>query len=228
MSHQRAAAEDEKLTAVAPPERPAAVPQHTRLQRELAAPQLARRPTALDAFRIARRTFHAAERLDMSALADQVGVNRATLYRWVGSRDQLLTEIAWSRTMLTLDYLDAKTGATGAERIVQVVGGYIEEVNNDPGTRRWLSEEGESAMRLLTRRDPSRRESDFQPRLQGAIRTLLQEETDAGRLALPVDLDQLAYVLVRLIESYVYLDLITGEQPQSEQAEPILRLLLER
>jgi len=164
----------------------------------------------------------------MRSLADQVGVNRATLYRWVGSRDQLLVEIAWSRTMLTLEYLDGRTEATGAERVVQIVGGYIDEVNNDPGTRRWLSEEGESAMRLLTRRDPARRETDFQPRLQGALLTVLQEETDAGRMALPVDLNQLAYVLVRLIESYVYLDLITGEQPQSEQAEPILRLLLER
>jgi AcrR family transcriptional regulator len=200
----------------------------TRLQRELAEPHLARRPTALDAFRIARRTFHAAERIDMRALAERVGVNRATLYRWVGSRDQLLVEIAWSRTLLTLEYLSDRTEATGAERIVQVVSGYIDEVNKDPGTRRWLSEEGESAMRLLTRRDPARRDTDFQPRLQGALLAMLVEETDAGNLALPVDLDQLAYVLVRLIESYVYLDIITGEQARPEQAEPILRLLLER
>jgi len=164
----------------------------------------------------------------MSALAEEVGVNRATLYRWVGSRDQLLIEIAWSRTILTLEYLDRGLDATGAERIVRIVSGYIDEVINDAGTRRWLSEEGESAMRLLTRRDPARHDTDFQPRLQGAILALLQEETEAGRLALPVELNQLAYVVVRLIESYVYLDLITGEEPQAEQAEPILRLLLER
>ena len=203
-------------------------PAATRLQRELAAPHLARRPTALDAFRLARRHFHAGRRVDMSALAEEVGVNRATLYRWVGSRDQLLIEIAWSRTMLTLEYLDRDLTATGAERIVHIVSGYIDEVINDAGTRRWLSEEGESAMRLLARRDPARHDTDFQPRLQGAILALLREETEAGRLALPVELDQLAYVVVRLIESYVYLDLITGEQPQAEQAEPILRLLLER
>ena len=55
---------------------------------------------------------------------------------------------------------------------------------------------------------------------------LLREETDAGRLALPVDLREVAYVIVRLIESYTYLDLITGEQPDARRAEPILRLLL--
>jgi len=76
-------------------------------------------------------------------------------------------------------------------------------------------------MRLLTRR-----ETDFQRRLIDALQAILVEETEAERLALPVDLHEVAYVLVRLIESYVYLDLITGEQPDAQRAEPVLRLLL--
>ena len=32
----------------------------------------------------------------MSALADELGVNRVTLYRWIGSRDRLLVEVIWS------------------------------------------------------------------------------------------------------------------------------------
>jgi hypothetical protein len=76
-------------------------------------------------------------------------------------------------------------------------------------------------MRLLTRHD-----TDFQPRLIDAIQALLQEERDAGRLDLPVDLHEVAYVIVRLIESYTYLDLITGEKPDARRAEPVLRLLL--
>ena len=55
---------------------------------------------------------------------------------------------------------------------------------------------------------------------------MLEEETDAARLDLPVDLHEVAYVIVRLIESYTYLDLITGEQPDARRAEPVLRLLL--
>jgi Tetracyclin repressor-like, C-terminal domain len=76
-------------------------------------------------------------------------------------------------------------------------------------------------MRLLTRS-----ETDFQPRLIDAMHGLLLEESAAGRLSLPVDLHEVAYVLVRLIESYVYLDLITGEQPDAGRAEPVIRLLL--
>ena len=72
-------------------------PRHagTPLQRQLAG-ATATRPTALDAFRHARRTFLAGDRVDMQALARTLNVDRATLYRWVGSREQLLAEILWS------------------------------------------------------------------------------------------------------------------------------------
>lgn len=71
-----------------------------------------------------------------------------------------------------------------------------------------------------------RRQTDFQPRLIDAIYRLLVAETESGALELPVDLREIAYVIVRLIESYTYLDLITGERPEARRAEPILRLLL--
>ena len=157
----------------------------------------------------------------MSALADELGVNRATLYRWVGSRDQLLVEIIWSLGERTLENIDHDVQAKGAERIVQVITRFLEAVISNAGMQRWLAEEGEYAMRLLTRHD-----TDFQPRLIGAVQELLGHEADAGRVDLPADLHEVAYVIVRLIESYTYLDLITGEQPEARRAEPILRMLL--
>ena len=179
------------------------------------------RPTATDAIRLARRRFLAPERIDMSALADELGINRVTLYRWVGSRDQLLADVVWSLARRTLDDIEQSTRKRGAERVVHVVTRFIELALANPGMQRWLSEEGEHAMRLLTRR-----ETNFQPRLIDAMHDLLERETEAGRLDLPVDLHDLAYMLVRLIESYTYLDLITGEEPSAERAEPILRMLL--
>jgi AcrR family transcriptional regulator len=198
-----------------------ASPPRTRLQRALAEDAQVHRSTPLDAFLLARRKFLAAERIDMSGLADELGVNRVTLYRWVGSREQLLVEVIWSLGSRTLEKVKRRVRAKGAERIVRVVTRFLEDVISNEGMRRWLAEEGELAMRLLTRHD-----TDFQPRLIGAIQELLVEETDAGRLDLPVDLHEVAYVIVRLIESYTYLDLITGEEPDARRAEPVLRMLL--
>jgi AcrR family transcriptional regulator len=181
----------------------------------------AARPGAGDAFRLARRRFLAAERIDMGALAAELGVNRVTLYRWVGSRNRLLVEVVWSLARRTLENVDAGVGERGSERVVQVVTRFLGAVLANDGMRRWLADEGELAMRLLTRHD-----TGFQPRMIGWVHGLLREEADAGTLALPADLHEVAYVIVRLIESYTYLDLITGEQPDARRAEPILRLLL--
>lgn len=183
--------------------------------------QAAERPTADDAFRLARRKFLAAERIDMSALAGELGVNRVTLYRWVGSRNRLLVEVVWSVGQRTLEKVDAGVKERGSERVVQVVTRFLDAVITSDGMKRWLAEEGELAMRLLTRHD-----TGFQPRLIDWIYALLSEESDAGRMSLPADLREVAYVIVRLIESYTYLDLITGEDPDARRAEPILRLLL--
>lgn len=147
-----------------------------------------------------------------------------TLYRWFGSRDGLMVQAIWALARRTLDLVQesvALEGARGGERIVAVVVGFLSRVIENQGMQRWLSEEGEHAMRLLTRH-----ETGFQPRLIAAVEELLVEEEDAGEITLGVDRHELAFVIVRLIESYAYLDLITGERADAARAEPILRMLL--
>ncbi|MEJ7786841.1 MAG: QsdR family transcriptional regulator [Solirubrobacteraceae bacterium] len=55
---------------------------------------------------------------------------------------------------------------------------------------------------------------------------IFEEEVAAGRMDLPAELHDVAYTMVRIIESYIYLDLINGEPPDAKRAEAILRLLL--
>jgi AcrR family transcriptional regulator len=204
-----------KTQAAAPQDEP------TPLQRQLLGVQPAQSSSALDAFRIAREKFLAGERIDMSALAIELGVNRVTLYRWVGSRERLLVEVLWSLAAATLERERARTRKRGAERIVQIVRGFISTVLATPAIGRFLAEEGDLAMRLLTRRD-----GGFQPRLIDAIEGLLAQEVGRGTLELPADLRDVAYTIVRIIESYVYLDRIIGEEPDASRAESIVRLLL--
>ncbi|MCU1501209.1 MAG: TetR family transcriptional regulator [Ilumatobacteraceae bacterium] len=179
------------------------------------------RPGADDALRLGRRRFQAGERLDMSAVADLLGVNRVTLYRWFGSRDRFVVEVVWSLARQALDVVESDVTGRGPGRILALVGGFLDLVIANTGMQRWLADDGEHAMRLLTRHD-----TNFQPRLIAAFEAVLREETEHGHLDLPVDLHELAYVIVRLVESYTYLDLITGEQPDARRAEPILRMLL--
>jgi AcrR family transcriptional regulator len=181
-----------------------------------------RRPEPADALRLARHRFRAGERVDMTALAEELGINRVTLYRWVGSRDSLLVEVLWSLADRALVWADDQVvDLAGGERVVEVVTRFLDRVILDPGMQRFLMDEGELAMRLLTRAD-----HDFQPRLTNAVHRLLADEEARGQLQLSADLGEVAFAIVRIIESYTYLDLILGEKPEAKRAEPILRLML--
>lgn len=193
----------------------------TALQQQLAGAASRQRPTALDAFKRARRGFLDGLRLDMQALAAELGVNRVTLYRWVGSRDRLLCEVLWSLAERTVDKRLAELQPGPGSRLAPLMTGFVRDVTENPGMRRFLDEEGELALRLLTISA-----NGFQPRFIALVHRLLSEDLAAGRLQSPVPLDDLAFTVVRIVESYVHRRVITGEKPDADGAGRVLGALL--
>jgi AcrR family transcriptional regulator len=194
----------------------------TPLQRHLAG-ERNDHPNPLDAFTLARKAFQAGQRVDMNGLAGQLGINRVTLYRWVGSRDQLLTEVLWSLTQRTIERAMQGTTASAdgaTSKLATVLTYYNGAVMTHTGMSRFLAEEGDFALRLLTV------QSGFQLRLVTFIADLIDTEAAAGRLATAFPSEDLAFVLVRVIESYVYRKVITGEESDPGQAGRILAALL--
>jgi AcrR family transcriptional regulator len=185
------------------------------------------RPTALDAFRLARRTFQAGDRVDMQTLARTLHVDRVTVYRWVGSREQLLTEVLWSLiepTIANLREQHCRPGppdGSGPSPAAAVVTGTVRAVIANPGMQRFIDREGDLALRLLTTKA-----SGFEARLAAVIADLVRQEAEAGRLTAVIPADDLPYVLVRIMESYVYLGLITGEHPDPDRAARVINALL--
>lgn len=199
----------------------APAPSGTVLQQQLAGTAARPRPTAIDAFKRARRAFLDGQRLDMQALAAGLGVNRATLYRWVGSRDQLLCEILWSLTSRTVEKRLERLAPAPGSRLAPLMTGFVRDCTENLGMRRFLDEEGELALRLLTMSS-----NGFQPRFIALVRALLAEDLEAGRLQSPVPLDDLAFTVVRIVESYVHRRIITGEHPDADGAGRVLGALL--
>jgi len=176
------------------------------------------------ALRLGLRIFLGQGRIDMSALARELDVNRATLYRWVGSREQFLVELIWWMTVRTMEGIERQATSTGPDRIIEISTAFTGQVIENPGMKYWLATEGESAMSLLTRSA-----SGYQPRLIGWMEDLIDSEVERGTMVLPqgVSSYELAYVLERVMAGYVYLDLITGEAADASRAAPILRMLLD-
>jgi AcrR family transcriptional regulator len=192
----------------------------TALAKQLS-PETSSKPTALDAFNAARRKFIAGERIEMQALAEEVGTSRVTLHRWVGSRDLLLGEILWSLTEPTLADARKATRRHGGAGIAEAWGRFLRTVNDAAFMRSFLEREPEIALRVLTTKS-----SPLQARLVDAVSEMIEAEVDAERLKAPMEVHDLAYVVVRLGESFVYSDVITGGEPDPTKAEQATAALL--
>lgn len=198
-------------------------PAPTVLQRQLRAGAPPRRATALDAFALAKRRFLRGERVDMGGLAQELGVNRVTLYRWVGTREQLLVELLWSMAERTLSDELKRVEAEDADgnRVARLLSGFVRVCLLNPGMRQWQRDEGGLAFRLLTFA-----QYGFHPRFVNLVHGLLAEDAAAGRLQTPAPLDDLAYTAVRIVESYVHRAAITGDEPDADRAARVLHALL--
>ncbi|WIB68994.1 QsdR family transcriptional regulator [Curtobacterium sp. MCBD17_035] len=179
-------------------------------------------PDALRAFRSARHRFVDGERIDMGRLAAELGVDRTSLFRWVGNRDQLLSEVLWSLAVPTLDAADRAVTTTGAARIVGVLTRFTADLIEAPYFRVFLTREPSRALRLLTTTD-----SDVQRRLVAVVATLIDEESSAARFdPAPLSAREVASLLVRISESFSYADLISGEPPDADRARAAFEYVL--
>lgn len=178
--------------------------------------------SALRAFREARHTFIAGSRIDMGALATSLGVDRTSLFRWVGNRDRLLSEVLWSLAVPTFDAAAAAAAPAGAARIVDVLDRFTADLIDAPYFRSFLTREPARALRLLTTT-----ESDVQSRFVGRVTALVDEQRAAGAFdPSPLSAEELARLLVRISESFTYADLISGETPDPERARATFEYVL--
>ncbi len=177
--------------------------------------------TPLDLYQLARRDWLAGERIDIGALAARLNIGRATAFRWVGSRDLLLSEILWSLCDELMTATAARQHGRGAQRVAAICEAAVRALVEFEPLRRFVRSDPEYAVRLLTSKL-----GPVQGRAIERVRALLQYEADRGALALPLAVDTLAYLIVRLCESFVYADVTSEQQVDVADAGLAIELLL--
>lgn len=112
-----------------------------------------RRPTADDALRLARQQFLAGERVEMGVLADQLGINRTTLYRWVGEREQLLGTLISGLIDEWLEQVRPTVTSTGVDGVLEIVRRFLELAAGFEPLTAFTRREPPLALRVLTDRE---------------------------------------------------------------------------
>ena len=176
----------------------------------------------VDLHRLARRYFLHARRIELQKLARELGISRATAYRWAGSADQLVGEVLAALTRETFERLvKASEDKEGRDRVLYVLNEGMRSAHEFPGLRRFLRKNPETGLKVVASKD-----GPVQAATMNSIRELLVQETQAGHLSLPVDPAVMAFALTRMIESFLYADVISGVEPDLDSASKILEIML--
>ena len=186
----------------------------------LDAPSDPPRVTALDAFELAKSKWLVGERLDIGKLADELGVGRATVFRWVGSKEQLYGEVISASFAQTLEWAKRASTGTGAKFLTEVTHNLLRALLASEPLRTFIRHDPEFAMRIVMSSS-----SPVEHRVISSVRGLIEGEVDSGNLAPAMDTGSLAYVIVRIAESFLYRDVISGDEPDVETATKAIGLL---
>ncbi|WP_051026969.1 QsdR family transcriptional regulator [Nocardia higoensis] len=170
---------------------------------------------------LTRRAFLAGERVDVQSIAAELGLSRASVYRWFGSREGLLGAMLVQEYNQMIAKADAKCRAEGAHRIVEVLSRVARwETVNEP-FRRYFENEPRSGLRILTASD-----GPVQPHAVTAVGALLARVEREDGFPLPLARDLLAYTLVRIGEAFLYTDTAAGLRNDVDRLREVYSVLL--
>ncbi|OXM19769.1 hypothetical protein CBI33_21065 [Rhodococcus erythropolis] len=116
----------------------------------------------------------------------------------------------------------AECGGSGASRVVDVLTYHARATIETEFFRAYLTREPQKALCILTTGL-----GPIQGTMVESVRRLIEAEIpEQIRPDLPVE--DMAYLLVRVGESFIYNDLLTGGTPDAEKARLAFRLILSR
>jgi AcrR family transcriptional regulator len=173
------------------------------------------------ALKLATERFLACERVDVQAIARELGLARATMHRWFQTREMLVGEVLGTLAEERLLAIRLQTGGTGAPALLETLDTFNREVAATRGMRALLAQEQERALRILTSSAGL-----VQPRVVASIARLIDAEIDAGHYLAPIPADVLAYAIVRLGEAFLYNDALAGIRGDTDRLREVEAALL--
>jgi AcrR family transcriptional regulator len=177
--------------------------------------------TPLEVFKLARRRWLEGKRISIGQLAQEVGVSRGTLYRWVGKKDLLMDEIFWSLTGPAFERAVRETPGHGIDHIVNVHRNFMVSILSFPPMQQFIMEDSGYAFRILTNYA-----SGVSQRIVKLAAEHLREQEAKGHIRLHSPAEKLAEIFILANQGILYSDVISGRSPAIDKACAIIRLLL--
>jgi AcrR family transcriptional regulator len=179
------------------------------------------RATPLDALDLATRKWLAGERIDIGKLAQELGVSRATLFRWVGTREHLYAEVLTKLYAQQREYLLKTAEGKGLDLLENIIRRNLKLLADSKPLRKFIENDPEFAIRLLT--SPTGLSQQQSVDLENE---LLQRVIPEAGIEPQLDISTLAHMIVRIGEAFLYAPTISGYEPDLDKAVTAIRILV--
>lgn len=108
------------------------------------------KPTVNDLIRLAKREFLSCRRIDVKQLAEELGVGRATAFRWIGDRETLYGHVCATLFTSTFDLNDRQLTGEGLTRNLALLQRVFEQVASHPAIAHFIASDPSFAMRVVS------------------------------------------------------------------------------
>ncbi len=108
-----------------------------------------RKASPEDAIALARARFLEGQRIEMRTLAQDLGIGRTTLYRWVGEREELIEEVFAGLVDDWFQVVSAQAKGTGRARLIDIFTRFLDVASASTPLSDFASREPALTMRLL-------------------------------------------------------------------------------
>jgi AcrR family transcriptional regulator len=174
-----------------------------------------------DVLNLAMRHYLRGRRVDVQAIASELGLGRTTVYRWFGSRDELIGEVIVRAAAPLLQEARAGAKGKGAPALLDTFDRFNRSLANAPALRQFVESERAAALRVITSGA-----GNVQPRIVAMITDLIAAEVSDGSYSPPVELSTLGYAIVRLAEAFLFNDAVAGMRGDVERLRDVEAAIL--
>jgi AcrR family transcriptional regulator len=156
-----------------------------------------------DVLAAAMHRYLRGRRVDVQEIASELGLGRTTIYRWFGSREELIGEVLVRAAEPLLEGARAGARGRGGPALLDTFDRFNRELAAAPALRRYLEREREAALRIITSSA-----GVVQPQMVAKITALIEEEVRAGTYEPPVEPATLGYAIVTLALAFLFNDAV--------------------
>jgi AcrR family transcriptional regulator len=160
-------------------------------------------------------------RVDIQAIAAELGLGRATVHRWFGTREALIGEVIVLASKPVLEAARTEASGSGGPALLETFDRFNRKLADAPALRQFVEAEREAALRIITSRN-----GVVQPRICAMITELIENEARAGSYEPPVEPATLGYAIVRLAEAFLFNDAALGSKGDLDRLREVEAALL--